>query len=272
MRGSTLASARSTERAAEITGSRELGSGGRHPRSARRWRAVASTIAPWMSAALVGSPGVGTTIGGIAAASSSRAAALAWSGTGTHRATGSSRSSRMLGATRPADTVAAASRATAASQASESVPSAACSGAPSDCSHPAARSAGRRIDAGRIASPPGSATSTDERCPMRNGSARHAGVSNASRSAFGTAVWAPSQPHRWTVPPTQLATIAGAGPLAARGADHRSGGQRGRRLGMGSTLQRGCHGGAVIDPPIQRRAPASSRHSLRGISRSARRT
>ena len=185
--GSGPASARMTERAADIAGSRLLGSGARQSRSASRWRASESTIAAWMSATVVGSPGAGRQMAGIAAASAPSASSTTGSVTGTHRATGMSRSVRMLGATSPAPTVDQARRATAASQAIESAVD-----APTgiERSQRADQSAGTRTDAGRMPSPSGMATSSDERWPIRNGLAAEPqrGSPNARCSVFGRAV------------------------------------------------------------------------------------
>ncbi len=193
-----------------------------------------------MSATVAGSPGVGTQIGGIAAARAVRAASAVASGTGTHRATGMSRSWRMRGATSPAPTVAAARRATVASQASDAD---VCSPTSTERSQRAERSAGRRTDAGRIASPSGTVTSSDARWPTTNGSADepHCGARNARCSALGSAVWAPSHPHRCRLPSTHEPTMAGAGRSSGRAAHRDGGGQRGRRLGTRVTLPRGCH-------------------------------
>ena len=156
------ARARNAERAATISGARDGDSAGRHPRSARRVRATASTRAVWISAAAPG----GAQTDGIAESSSESALATVVSSTGTQRATVMSRSSWMDGATRPAATVSAARRETAANQASESLRLRL---AGSARSQRAARSAVRRTVDGRIVSPSGSVISTDARWPWRSG-------------------------------------------------------------------------------------------------------
>ena len=214
--GSGTPRARSTERAADIAGSRLLGSGGPPV-------AVGQAVA----GERVDHRGVDVGDGRRIAGSARRSAASPrrgrvergdrrWSSaTGTHRATGMSRSWRIRGATSPAPTVAAASRATAASQASES-----------DCvarrrrgprSQRAARSAGEahRGRADRLAVGQRHVERREVADQERVG--RRAPLRREERPVqrVGQRVWAPSHPHRCRLPSTQEPTIAGAGRSSA---------------------------------------------------------
>ena len=153
------------------------------------------------------------------------------SASGTQRATGRSRSVRTHGVTSPADTVAAASRATAASQATESAVA---------CRTAGATAARRRP--GRRAGAPTPGGRSDRRAGAPRGWRGDRGAAGrpatpAARTppsrAVGRAVCSPSQPHRCSVPPAHDATIVGAGRArvggrAARGPSAVGGGQRGR--------------------------------------------
>ena len=214
-------------------------SGARQSRSARRWRASGSTIAAWMSA----------TGRGIAPAASARRSAASpparsASGLGgTSVGDGDPPGDRhvpvvaqIAGATSPAPTVAAARRATAASQASESrdVCSPTSSGA-----QPAGRAVGRqahRRRADRLAvgdrhverREVADQERVGRRSPLRRAKARC--------SALGSAVWAPSHPHRCRPPCRVNSSVAGAA-----AADLVRFGARRAATGHGSEPMAGCH-------------------------------
>ncbi len=147
-------------------------------RSASRWRATPSTRAAWMSATVVGSSAAGRQIGGIAAASAASGAVEDRVGDGHPAGDGQV----ALGAHARRDQPGRrrwrpASRATAASQATES---ASVPDGGSDCSQAAARSAGRRTVAGRTVRRRAGAPRWWTRWPWRSGSAGHTGFRNAA--------------------------------------------------------------------------------------------
>ena len=201
-RRSRLDSARNVVFNIAVVGARSRGTVGAQPRSTRRPRASAS--AKDVKTSIAGSDDWSSiAIGGIASLSAATASRTTGprDGSQTASASGPCADSTTAGDTAPARTTPAATLATAANQRTESLVDALVIGpAPMSApeSHFGAPSQSRRIDIGRIVSPPAVRTVTDDSALIIIGGTAHGAMRMARNRTGDDIVVTPSQPQMWT--------------------------------------------------------------------------